>query len=172
MKRLLFIYLLFTSVIYSKSTLQKIGDILAISLPLYAYSKSISLNDKIGQKEFLYTYSATMLTTYFLKYTTKEKRPDSTSLDSFPSGHSASAFSSAFFIHRRYGFKSAIIPYIGAVITGYSRVKSKRHYIQDVIGGAIVSGVCAYYFTKPYKGVNIMPEFNGNSVGIKATYRY
>ena len=41
-----------------------------------------------------------------LKYTTREIRPDNTSNNSFPSGHTATAFMCATILHKEYGMKS------------------------------------------------------------------
>ena len=41
-----------------------------------------------------------------LKYTTRETRPDNTSNNSFPSGHTATAFMCATILHKEYGMKS------------------------------------------------------------------
>jgi membrane-associated phospholipid phosphatase len=100
-----------------------------------------------------------------LKYTIREKRPDSDNRDSFPSGHTASAFSGASFIHKRYGIKQAIVPYILATFTGYSRVKENKHHIRDVIAGAVISSAFSLYFADKYN-LPIMANSDGNGLAI------
>ena len=70
-----------------------------------------------------------------LKYTTKETRPDNTSNNSFPSGHTATAFMCATILHKEYGMKSpwySIGGYTLAGLTGVTRQLNNRHWIGDV----------------------------------------
>lgn len=74
-----------------------------------------------------------------MKYSIKEHRPDNTGWNSFPSGHTATAFMSATLLHKEYGHVSSWIPVAGytcAAVTGLSRVVNNRHWISDVISGA------------------------------------
>lgn len=74
-----------------------------------------------------------------LKYTTKETRPDNTSNNSFPSGHTATAFMCATILHKEYGMKSpwySIGGYTLAGLTGVTRQLNNRHWIGDVLVGA------------------------------------
>lgn len=59
-----------------------------------------------------------------LKYTTKEMRPDNSSNNSFPSGHTATAFMCATILHKEYGMISpwySIGGYTLAGLTGVTR---------------------------------------------------
>lgn len=70
-----------------------------------------------------------------MKYSFKEKRPDSNTRNSFPSGHTATAFMGAEFLYREYRDVSPWIGYAGyaiAAITGYLRIYNDRHYLNDV----------------------------------------
>ncbi len=75
-----------------------------------------------------------------LKYTTKVERPDGSANNSFPSGHTASAFTNATFLHKEYGqYRSGLYSVGGfatAVATGFGRVLNNRHWISDVLVGA------------------------------------
>lgn len=85
-----------------------------------------------------------------LKYTTRVLRPDSSTRNSFPSGHTARAFAVATCFHREFGDKSiwySIGGYTIASATGLLRIMNNRHWITDVLGGAaigIVSAQLAY----------------------------
>lgn len=76
-----------------------------------------------------------------MKYTICELRPDGRSFNSFPSGHTATAFMGAEFLRKEYG---EICPWIGysgylvALATGYLRIYNNRHYIHDVVAGACI----------------------------------
>ncbi len=161
-----------SSFVDAKSTTESIGDVLSIAIPAGAYGTSLYLGDKDGQMQFYKSYGTTMLATYILKYTVREKRPDSDNRDSFPSGHTSSAFAGASFIHKRYGLKYAILPYIAAVYTGYSRVHTNRHYTRDVVAGAAIGVLSSWYFVTPYKNLQVTPIVDTDFKGISFSYKW
>lgn len=74
-----------------------------------------------------------------IKYTVSIKRPDGSSNNSFPSGHTATAFMAATMLNKEYGHKSPFISigaYSVAAATGIMRILNNRHWISDVIAGA------------------------------------
>lgn len=76
-----------------------------------------------------------------LKFTCKEKRPDSGARNSFPSGHTATVFMGAEFLYKEYKDVSPWIGYAGyavAAATGYLRIYNNRHYLNDVLAGACI----------------------------------
>ena len=156
----------------AKSDTETLGDILAVALPLGAYGATLYTQDKEGQYQMYKSYGATMATTLALKYTIREKRPNSENRDSFPSGHTASAFAGAGFIHQHYGFKYAIVPYILATYTGYSRVHSNKHYTRDVVAGATIATLSSWYFVEPYKNLKISPTATSEFQGVRVSYKF
>ena len=164
--------LLLAGSLSAKSTTEKAGDVFAALLPLGAYAATLYLHDKDGQYQFYKSYGTALASTYLLKYTVKEKRPDSDKEDSFPSAHTSSSFSGATFIHRRYGLKYAIVPYMAALFTGYSRVDANRHHTHDVIAGALIGIISSWYFTDRYKNLDIKPVISTNYKGLQISYRY
>ena len=79
-----------------------------------------------------------------LKYSVGRLRPDGSRHNSFPSGHTATAFMTATMLHKEYGWRSpwfSIGGYTAAAVTGISRILNNRHWLSDVIaGGAIGIG--------------------------------
>jgi len=73
-----------------------------------------------------------------MKYSFKEKRPDSNTKNSFPSGHTATAFMGAEFLYQEYKETYSLIGYGIAAITGYLRIYNDRHWINDVVAGACI----------------------------------
>lgn len=74
-----------------------------------------------------------------LKYTVREMRPDGSGNNSFPSGHTATAFMTATMLHKEYGGRSAwysIAGYSMATATGVSRMLNNKHWLSDVMVGA------------------------------------
>lgn len=88
-----------------------------------------------------------------LKYTTKEMRPDNSSNNSFPSGHTATAFMCATILHKEYGMISpwySIGGYTLAGLTGVTRQLNNRHWIGDVLVGAGIGMIATdlgYFFS-------------------------
>ncbi|UKB86248.1 phosphatase PAP2 family protein [Chryseobacterium sp. MEBOG06] len=86
-----------------------------------------------------------------LKYLVKEERPDGSNTLSFPSGHAATAFSSAQFMFREYrdtNFWLSLSGYPFAVFTGVYRMVNDKHWLGDVVAGAgfgILSTELAYW---------------------------
>lgn len=86
-----------------------------------------------------------------LKYLVKEERPDGSNTLSFPSGHAATAFSSAQFMFREYrdtNFWLSLSGYPFAIFTGVYRMLNDKHWLGDVVAGAgfgILSTELAYW---------------------------
>jgi hypothetical protein len=73
-----------------------------------------------------------------LKYTVRRERPDGSNTQSFPSGHSASAFATAAVLQRHYGWKIGVPATLVAGYVATARVHDNKHYLSDVIfGGAM-----------------------------------
>lgn len=74
-----------------------------------------------------------------LKFLTRERRPDGSTFDSFPSGHASAAFTIAGLAASSARSKTeAALWYLGAATIADSRVTLKRHYPHDVVAGAIL----------------------------------
>ena len=75
-----------------------------------------------------------------IKYSAKEMRPDGTTRNSFPSGHTATAFATATILHKEYGLTRSpwysLAGYALATATGCMRVLNNRHWISDTFAGA------------------------------------
>ncbi len=87
-----------------------------------------------------------------LKYSVGTMRPDGSKANSFPSGHTATAFMAAHMLHKEYGHVSPWISvggYTVATVVGASRILNNRHWISDVLAGAgigILSVELGYLF--------------------------
>ncbi len=75
-----------------------------------------------------------------IKYSAAEERPDGSTSNSFPSGHTATAFMAATILHKEYGLTRSLWYSVGgyAVATGIGafRVMNNRHWVSDVMMGA------------------------------------
>ena len=121
-------------------------------------------------------------TTLGLKSVTHIDRPDGSSNNSFPSGHTATAFAGAEFLWQEYkdvNIWYGISGYVVAAGTGFFRIYNGRHWLSDVAMGAgigILSTKAAYWmypylkkhlFTKERNTTSmIAPFYNGKQSGI------
>lgn len=74
-----------------------------------------------------------------LKYSVQTMRPDGSTPNSFPSGHTATAFMAAAMLDKEFGCVSPWISvggYVVATTVGVSRILNNRHWISDVLAGA------------------------------------
>ena len=75
-----------------------------------------------------------------IKYTAKEMRPDGSTANSWPAGHTATSFVGATLLHKEYGLTRSpwwsVAGYGVATATGVMRVLNNRHWISDVMSGA------------------------------------
>lgn len=89
-----------------------------------------------------------------IKYTASEMRPDGSKANSWPSGHTATAFLGATWLHKEYGLTRSpwysVAGYSVATATGVMRVLNNRHWVSDILSGAgigILSGELGYAIT-------------------------
>lgn len=87
-----------------------------------------------------------------LKSTIHKERPDRSGNNSFPSGHTATAFMMATMLHKEYGTTRSplysVLGYSLATATALSRQLNNKHWFSDVLTGAgigIVSTELGYY---------------------------
>ncbi|TGE15789.1 phosphatase PAP2 family protein [Hymenobacter elongatus] len=123
-------------------------------------------------------------TVNIIKKTGNTERPDGSASNSFPSGHTATAFMGAEFLFQEYKDVSiwyGISGYAVASGTGFFRMYNNRHWLSDVAAGAgigIFSTKIAYWIHplakkslfKKHKNIDgmIMPFYNSKTYGLGA----
>ncbi len=139
------------------------------------------------------TASVTMLTAvYGAKHFTHILRPDNTTHNSFPSGHTAVAFMGAEFLYQEYKDRSiwyGVAGYSVAGLTGFLRMYNNRHWFSDVVAGAgigILSTKISYliypylkeklFFQKLFDNKEIagmiLPYYNGQNYGLTMSLNF
>ena len=95
---------------------------------------------------------------YATKNITKEERPDQSDNLSFPSGHTATAFTNASLLYYEYKDSNlwyASSGFLFATATGVLRIANNKHYTSDVLAGAgigLASGLIVSYWN-PFKSL-------------------
>lgn len=132
-----------------------------------------------------YLIMATTVTS--LKHITKVERPDGSAFNSFPSGHTGTAFVGAEFMWQEYKDKSiwyGISGYLVATGTGIFRMYNNKHWLTDVAMGAgigILSTKAAYWlypiinekiFQSKNKASIALPFYNGKQAGLAYSIQF
>lgn len=104
-----------------------------------------------------------------LKYTIREPRPDDSANNSFPSGHTATAFMGAELVRREYGWGWGAGAYAIATSVAVLRVVHNRHYWWDTLAGAgigVLSANIGYWLLQPTKNLFGIKTPEGTSLTI------
>jgi len=126
-----------------------------------------------------------------LKKLAAEPRPDGTTDNSFPSGHTATAFAGAEFLYQEYKDTNVwygVAGYVVATGTGLLRIYNDRHWLTDVAAGAgigILSTKVAYWIypwmqrqlfgeDAAQKNITAMavPFYNGEQAGLSVAIKF
>ena len=147
------------------SSPNKFSDLFMVMSAAYALGISSTEDNFDGTIELLTSILGAQLATEGIKSLELERRPNGSDWKSFPSGHATAAFSSAMFVHKRYGWKTAIVPYAMAAVTGWGRVQADAHYWHDVLAGAAVSALFTWIVVDKYDvGNNITASVSPDNV--------
>lgn len=142
------------SLLAARPGVEGIGDLTRVINPLTGAGLAYYYGDKQGFYQLIKTVGFDILLVEAMKiglnnvYVGHKRlglRPNGGDKN-FPSGHTSAAFSGAWFIYKRYGFKQAVLPLTAAAFTGYSRLYVKKHDIPAVITGALVGILSAELF--------------------------
>lgn len=147
-----------------------------------------SKNDAFTQTKYLAIAGITnSLITYTIKSLSKEERPDGSSNDSFPSGHTSNAFVMATVLHHEFVDTSPWLAYSGylfATTTGIFRVLNNKHWVSDVLVGAGIGIIVTdlIYRFEPLKNWNpfknkknkviLSPTYTDNKFGFYANIQF
>ncbi len=150
----------------------KIGDIMMVMSPAYALGMTIMAQDSVGAMELGGSVLAGQLASESIKLLKLEERPNGRDRKSLPSGHAAAAFSGAMFVHKRYGWKPALVPYAMSLVTGWMRVKARAHYWHDVAAGAAVSALFTWILVDKYvpEGVEVSADTSSFRLGFNVKF--
>lgn len=145
----------------------KLGDVMMVMSPAYAFGMAFMAEDYEGMLELGGSILAAQLTSETIKMMEIETRPNGKDKKSLPSGHAAGAFSGAMFVHKRYGWKPALVPYAMSLVTGWSRVAARHHYWHDVAAGAAVSALFTWILVDKYlpDGVSVAADTQSVKLG-------
>ena len=121
-------------------------------------------------------YAASVATV--LKYSVREPRPNEhKDKNSFPSGHSTTAFAFGGYVMAEHGWKWGVPALALATLTGISRVNDNRHRVHDVIAGTTIGlayafGIAGLQGTKTVSSYQVIPLYDADVKGVAVTYSF
>ncbi|MCP4877717.1 MAG: phosphatase PAP2 family protein [Gammaproteobacteria bacterium] len=171
-----FLIVIFASMIratpaYAGDDIERAGDVIQILVPAAALGVTYLKEDEEGRWQFLKAGATTSISVHSLKYIVDKWRPNHSDTKSFPSGHTAAAFSGASFLQTRYGASYGIPAYALASFVGYSRIHAEKHFSDDVLAGASIAMLSNWFFTTPLdNGATLAPEIMDEGFGLSVNY--
>lgn len=142
----------------------------------YGYFAEDSLAYERATGMFKATIYACILTTA-LKYTVREQRPGEGARNSFPSGHTTSAFAFASYVGSEHGYTWGIPAYLIAAVVGFSRINDNAHWVNDVVAGATIGtayglGISLLNKKEKEKKISITPKYSKEEQSLHLTYSF
>jgi len=144
----------------------------ALAMNMCGYKGRSSFKRLFFSSGFSYAFMGIFVNS--IKYTAAEMRPDGSSANSFPSGHTATAFTSATILHKEYGLTKSPWFSVGAygiaTLTGIMRTLNNRHWISDILVGAglgVISTDLGYMMADLWfkeKGIKNMPKMGDDDL--------
>jgi len=109
------------------------------------------------------------------KFSFRRERPDGGNFG-FPSGHATAAFTAAGVLTTFYGWKAGVPSYALASLVSISRVDSYKHFLSDVVMGAVLGTVIgvgtAKFHKKEHPNFFLTPQVSGKNASLGFTYIY
>ena len=148
---------------------QYFGPAMTLGLKIFGYEGRSDWTRFLVSAGLSYGVMGALVNT--IKYSAKEMRPDGSTANSWPSGHTANSFVGATVLHKEYGLTRSpwfsVAGYGIATATGVMRVLNNRHWVSDVMSGAgigIFAGELGYALADLiFKGKGILRnDLQGN----------
>jgi membrane-associated phospholipid phosphatase len=155
-------------------SIETAGTALAIALPLTAAGIAFGKSDWNGIVDLGLTTVATVGTAYALKRVVRERRPDGSDFQSFPSDTQALASSGSSFLWARYGWQYGLPAFAASAFVGYSRVHAKKHHWYDTAASSALAIGYAAFFTPRFNRYAIYSSLDASPDGamLRLAYSY
>jgi membrane-associated phospholipid phosphatase len=153
-------------------SIETAGTALAIALPVTAAGIAFSKRDWNGVVDLGLTTIATVGTAYALKQVIKERRPDGSDFQSFPSDTQALASSGSSFLWARYGWQYGLPAFAASAFVGYSRVHAKKHHWYDTAASSAIALGYSVFFTPRFNKYAIYSSLDTSADGAMLRFAY
>jgi membrane-associated phospholipid phosphatase len=154
------------------STWHNIGEIGGPVLVVAGLGSSLVQDGSAGAGHAARTFDGLLVSggiAELLKVTTRERRPYSTTLDSFPSEHATASFAAAA-AQAYYHPKQAPFWYGAATLVSVARVAGHDHFIQDVVFGAGLGYAAGQLSVSSHHGWLLAPLIEKGHPGVMLSF--
>lgn len=150
------------------------SDVGVAALSIAAIGLPVVQGDKQGAFQAAGSLGASALVTTGLKYSFPELRPDGSDRQSFPSGHTSTAFAAAATLYNRQGADIGLPAMIAASFVGLARVQADKHYWYDVVVGAGIGTASGFLITnkRSERQALVLPWGDSKSAGVSVAMRF
>lgn len=153
------------------SKIRKTGDYVQISVPIIALASTIFHQDRQGGEQLALSLYTTQVSVYAFKHVFPVARQlNPNNMQSSISGHTAIPMASSAYLMQRYGWEYALPAYMLTAFVGYSRVSSRAHRLNEVIGGAVLGQVISYIITTSFKDKQVNLVAGPGNIGVNITF--
>ena len=132
-----------------KKAIETAGTAVAIAMPLIAGGITLYKHDRKGLWQLAEETVLTVGTAYALKQIVRERRPDGSDWQSFPSDTTALSASGSAFLWRRYGWQYGLPAMAATQFVSFSRVQADKHHWYDTLASSAIAGGYALLVTTP-----------------------
>jgi membrane-associated phospholipid phosphatase len=155
--------------------IEDLGTGVAIAMPLIAGGISVYKHDWTGVAQLGTETFLTVGTAYALKQIVKERRPDGSDFQSFPSDTTALSASGSSYLWGRYGWSYGLPAFFATQFVSYSRVQAKQHHWYDTLASSAIAAGYGYAVTTPFKkryGVTTNISATPNGAYVQLSYEW
>jgi len=150
-----------------------ISDVGRDGLVIAALGLPATQHDWAGLKQAGFSIGASAVVTAGLKQAIPELRPDRSDDQSFPSGHTSVSFAAAATLEKRYGWEAGLPAHIVAALVGVARVKADKHFVHDVVAGAVIGEASGWLLTRRQNAsVQWLPWGDAHGGGVSLSRRF
>ena len=155
--------------------IETLGTGIAIALPVVAGGIAVWKHDRVGIAELAVEGLLTVGTAYALKNFVRERRPDGSDYQSFPSETTAVAAAGSTFLWDRYGWQYGLPATALTEFVSYSRIQARQHRWYDTLASSAIAAGYGLVVTTPFKRkYNIDTSLEGSPDGglIRLSYTW
>lgn len=122
-----------------QKAIETVGTGVSIALPVIAAGITLYKHDRKGLFELAAETVLTVGTAYALKNIVRERRPDGSDWQSFPSDTTALSASGSTYLWRRYGWEYGLPAFAASQFVSYSRVQADKHHWYDTLASSAIA---------------------------------
>lgn len=123
----------------------------AIALPVIAGGITLYKHDRKGLGQLMLETGLTVGTAFALKQIVRERRPDGSDYQSFPSDTTALAASGSSYLWGRYGWQYGLPALAATEFVSYTRVEAKKHHWYDTLASSAIAAGYGYVVTTRFE---------------------